>query len=107
MLHGEHSAILSTFIQLPFAFKVSKSAKDKESIQSSTKTFVLSIFEWLLKTGFAVLLLRPCVDAKGRDWGLDPAPPPSLENHKAVGCLCSTGMDYLDNHKGTQSVFTS
>ena len=34
----EHSAILSTFIKLPFVFK----------------TFVLSIFEWLLKTGFTV-----------------------------------------------------
>ena len=35
---GEHSAILLTFIKLPFAIK----------------TFVLSIFEWLLKTGFTV-----------------------------------------------------
>ena len=32
----EHSAILLTYIKLPFAFK----------------TFVLSIFEWPLKTGF-------------------------------------------------------
>ena len=39
MLQGEHSAILSTFIKLPFAIK----------------TFVLSIFEWPLKTGFTVL----------------------------------------------------
>ena len=38
MLQGEHSAILLTFIKLPFA----------------TKTFVLSIFEWPLKTGFTV-----------------------------------------------------
>ena len=36
MLQGEHSAILSTFIKLPFANKI----------------FVLSIFEWPLKTGF-------------------------------------------------------
>ena len=36
----EHSAILSTFIKLPFA----------------TKTFVLSIFEWPPKTGFTVSL---------------------------------------------------
>ena len=35
----EHSAILSTFIKLPFVFN----------------TFVLSIFEWPLKTGFTVL----------------------------------------------------
>ena len=36
MLQREHSAILSTFIKLPFAIK----------------TFVLSCFEWPLKTGF-------------------------------------------------------
>ena len=35
---GEHSAILSTFIKLPFVFK----------------TIFMSIFEWPLKTGFAV-----------------------------------------------------
>ena len=34
----EHSAILSTFIKLPFVLK----------------TFVLYIFEWLLKTGLTV-----------------------------------------------------
>ena len=39
---GEHSAILSTFIKLPFAIK----------------TFVLSCFEWPLKTGFTVYILR-------------------------------------------------
>ena len=38
MLQGEHSAILSTFIKLPFVIKIS----------------VLSIFEWPLKIGFAV-----------------------------------------------------
>ena len=37
----EHSAILFTFIKLPFVFK----------------TFVLSIFEWLLKTGFTVFFM--------------------------------------------------
>ena len=35
----EHSAILLTFIKLPFV----------------VTTFVLSIFEWLLLTGFTVL----------------------------------------------------
>ena len=35
---GEHSAILSTCIELPHGFK----------------TFVLSIFEWPLKTGLTV-----------------------------------------------------
>ena len=34
MLQGEHSAILSTFIKIPFVIKI----------------FVLSIFEWPLKT---------------------------------------------------------
>ena len=38
MLQGEHSAILLTFIKLPF----------------SIKTYVLSIFKWQLKTGFTV-----------------------------------------------------
>ena len=38
MLHGEHSAILSTFIKLPFVIKI----------------FVLSIFEWPFCTGFTV-----------------------------------------------------
>ena len=42
MLHGEHSAILLTFIKLPFAIK----------------TYVLSFFEWPLKTGFTVLSER-------------------------------------------------
>ena len=39
MLLGELSAILSTFIKLPFVIKI----------------FVLSFLEWLLKTGFTVL----------------------------------------------------
>ena len=38
MLQGKHSAILLAFIKLPFAIKA----------------FVLSIFEWPLKTGFTV-----------------------------------------------------
>ena len=38
MLQWEHSAILLTFIKLPFVIKI----------------FVLSIFEWRLKTGFTV-----------------------------------------------------
>ena len=39
MLQGEHSAILSTYNKLPFVIKI----------------FVLSIFEWSLKTGFSVI----------------------------------------------------
>ena len=38
MLQREHSAILSTFIKLPFVIKI----------------FVLTIFEWPLKSGFTV-----------------------------------------------------
>ena len=38
----EHSAICSTFIKPPFVFK----------------TFVLSIFEWPLKTGFTVVAFQ-------------------------------------------------
>ena len=38
MFQGEHFAILSTFIKLPFVIK----------------TFVLSIFEWPFYTGFIV-----------------------------------------------------
>ena len=38
MLQGEHSAILLTFIKIPFAIK----------------TFVLCIFVWPLKVGFTV-----------------------------------------------------
>ena len=38
MLKWEHSEILSTFIKLPFVINI----------------FVLSIFEWLLYTGFTV-----------------------------------------------------
>ena len=45
MLQGEHSAILSTFIKLLFVIKI----------------FVLSIFEWPFKTGFAVLLKVPAM----------------------------------------------
>ena len=43
MLQGEHSAILSTFInKLPFVIK----------------TFVLSIFEWLFYIGFTTKVLK-------------------------------------------------
>ena len=38
ILQGEHSAILSTFIKVPFVINI----------------LVLSIFEWPLKTGFTV-----------------------------------------------------
>ena len=41
MLQEEHSAILSTFIKLPFVFE----------------TFILSTFKWPLKTGFTEVYL--------------------------------------------------
>ena len=47
MLQGEHSAILSTFIELPFVIK----------------TYVLSIFEWSFYTGFTVVY--PWADSEG------------------------------------------
>ena len=42
LLNGEHSVILLTFNKLPFVIKI----------------FVLSIFEWPLKTGFTVPLKK-------------------------------------------------
>ena len=45
MLQGEHSAILSTFIKLPFVNKI----------------FVLCMFKWPLKTGFTVSWKYICV----------------------------------------------
>ena len=59
ILQGEHSAILSTFIKLPFVMK----------------TFVLSIFDYRLYTGFTVL-------SRGRSVSLSDTntePPVSLE----------------------------
>ena len=44
MLRGEHSAILSTCIKVPF----------------SIKTLILSIFKWPLKTGFTVDQVHDC-----------------------------------------------
>ena len=41
MLQGEHFAIYSTFIKLPFVIKI----------------FVLTFFEWLFYTGFTVYQL--------------------------------------------------
>ena len=48
----EHSAILSTFIKLPFAIKIC----------------VLSIFEWPLKTGFTVVSFS-CLNFSSADGG--------------------------------------
>ena len=45
MLQGEHSAIRSTFMKVPFTIKIS----------------VLSIIEWPLKTGFTVIIYLKAV----------------------------------------------
>ena len=63
MLHGEHSAILSTFIMLPFVIKI----------------FVLSIFEWPFYTGFTVtyylgllLVLHVTCNLSSKHYGTTP-----------------------------------
>ena len=48
--HGEHSAILSTFIKLPFVIKI----------------FVLSIFEWPFNTGFIVMTVNHLIFAASK-----------------------------------------
>ena len=54
MLQGEHSAILSTFIKLPFIIKIFVlSIFDFIKLPFIIKIFVLSIFEWPFYTGFA------------------------------------------------------
>ena len=58
---AEHSAILSTFIKLPFGIKI----------------FVLSIFEWPFYTGFTVrfshsLIMHVHLSSRARDYNVDP-----------------------------------
>ena len=67
MLHGEQSAILLTFIKLPFVIN----------------TFVLSIFEWSLKTGVTVNKL-PMLAVKSQ-MSLEISPEPSLLAHTKNG----------------------
>ena len=50
MLQGEHSAIVSTFIKLPFVIKI----------------FLLTIFEWPLYTDFTLLIIRGIPYSKER-----------------------------------------
>ena len=82
MLQWEHSAILVTFIKLPFVIK----------------TFILSIFERPLKTGFTVhcLLKRitPGSAGQGLRYNLPPAKKeyifkkkPCIQNTQNVLCL--------------------
>ena len=53
MLQWEHSAILLTFIKLPFFIKI----------------FVLSIFDWWFYTGFTVLI--SCIQRVNYFWFVD------------------------------------
>ena len=55
MLQGEHSAHHLTFIKLPFVINI----------------FILSIFEWPLKTGFTVYLMSFRLHFKEKMEGLD------------------------------------
>ena len=68
----EHSAIFLTFIKLPIVFK----------------TFVLSIFEWLLKTGFTVLCnhTTQIFDRRGIRIFLNPGPADFLWNFNQLVC---------------------
>ena len=61
MLRWEHSAILSTFIKVPFVIK----------------TFVLSIFEWPFYTGFTVYA------SSERSWKK-----PLLIAYVITNCIC-------------------
>ena len=70
MLQREHSAILSTYIKLPFVMK----------------NFVLSIFEWQLKTGFTVLMAYDVFSkVRGLNFGL------SLHQHPYFVYMSSEG----------------
>ena len=44
----------------------------------------------------------PWADPEGGTGGLPPPPPPPLKNHKIIGFLSNTGMNPLENHKGTK-----
>ena len=75
MLHGEHSAILSTCIKLPFVINI----------------FVLSIFDWPLKTGFTVCCLTLCLLVSSADSLFNQFGPRSVAiNHQA-----RSGSNYL------------
>ena len=52
MLQGEHSAILSAFIKLPFVISI----------------FVLSNFEWPFYTGFTVPRIEPKLALRSSDY---------------------------------------
>ena len=43
--------------------------------------------------------------SRGEAGGLDPPPPHTLENRKAIGFLSFTGPDSLESHKATKPAF--
>ena len=106
MLQGEHSAILSTFIKLPFVIKL----------------FVLSIFEWLLKTGLlhikvvnkVLLLYRDGViklwapvdttDSKGREEAPMTCVFTMKAHQKAVTCGCWSGTTVIATGSDDQTI---
>ena len=67
MLQGEHSAILSTFIKLPFVLKI----------------FVLSIFKWPFYTGFTACP----IDLGSRESDVSPGKTMSKKGHNSVKIL--------------------
>ena len=81
MLQGEHSAILSTFIKLPFVIKI----------------FVLSIFEWPLYTGFTVEVtcdFQQCGILTSVDSDEPLQPPFKLRNSKCCSDSSLTVIEY-------------
>ena len=69
---GSISAILLTFIKLPF----------------SIKTFVFSILEWLLKTGFTVKPVLSSHSQKDQKWVFKTDY--GLMQVKSIGLFCNT-----------------
>ena len=92
MRQWEHSAILSTFIKLPFVIKI----------------FVLSSFEWPLKTGFTVFVFLQvfglCGDFDGNQrndfttpQGGPTAIPTNFADSWKVGYTCRMFKPYKPN----------
>ena len=73
MLQGENSAVLLTFIKLPFVIKI----------------FVLSIFEWPFYTGVTVSVLTYIADAQNKDVFLAPSTYPAFTYYR---CILTNGV---------------
>ena len=104
MFQREHSAILMTFIKLPFVIKI----------------FVLSIFEWLLKTDLTgykscfIILYRDGViklwapadttDSKGKDEAPMTCVFTMKAHQKAVTCGCWSGTAVIATGSDDQTI---